>query len=337
VAKLSPDGSTLLYSTYLGGSSWDYGFCIAIDDAGNAYVGGFTHGGFPITSGAAQTTFGGSGDGFALKLSPDASILLYSTYLGGYSWEGIAGIAVDDAGNAYLASHTHSTDFPTTPGAWDRTCDNCQTNFSTDGAVAKLNADGSEFIYSTLIGGADAPGGEEFRDIAIDSVGNAYLTGSTSSTDFPTTTNAPQPGFGGGDFDAVVVKLNADGGDLLYSTYLGGGDADRGFGIAIDRDGNAYVTGYTASLDFPTVDPLQAANAGGYDAFVANLNADGGELLFGTYLGGSNAQSGMKIISGELRWTWGATSTSPVRRAPLTFLSPKTPRSLSSAASVMGS
>jgi hypothetical protein len=291
VAKLSPDGSTLLYSTYLGGRSWDYGLCIAIDDTGSAYVGGFTHGSFPITSGAAQTTFGGSGDGFASKLSPDGGTLLYSTYLGGYSWESIDGIAVDDAGNAYLASHTHSTDFPTTPGAWDRTCDNCRTNFSTDGAVAKLNADGSEFVYSTLIGGADAPGGEEFRDIAIDSAGNAYLIGSTSSSDFPTTTNAPQPGFGGGDFDAVVVKLNADGSDLLYSTYLGGGDTDRGFGIAMDADGNAYVTGFTASTDFPTVDPLQAANVGGYDTFAAKLNADGDELLFSAYLGGSNPHS----------------------------------------------
>ncbi len=291
VAKLNAAGDDLLYSTYLGGNSWDYGFCIAINDTGNAYVGGFTHGSFPITSGAAQTTFGGSGDGFATKLSPDGSTLLYSTYLGGYSWEAIDGIAIDNAGNAYLASHTHSTDFPTTPGAWDRVCDNCQTNVSTDGAVAKLNADGSEFIYSTLIGGADASGTESFADIAIDSAGNAYLTGRTYSTDFPTTTNALQLGFGGGDDDAVVVKLNADGSDLLYSTYLGGSGADKGFGIAIDSDGNAYVTGYTASTDFATVDPLQAANAGGYDAFVAKVNDDGSALLYSTYLGGNGDEN----------------------------------------------
>jgi hypothetical protein len=291
VTKLNAAGDGLVYSTYLGGSSWDYGSCIVIDDTGSAYVGGFTHGSFPITSGAAQTTFGGSGDGFAAKLSSDGSTLLYSTYLGGYSWEGIAEIAVDETGNTYLASHTHSTDFPTTPGAWDRTCDNCQTNVSTDGAVAKLNADGSEFVYSTLIGGADASGGEEFRDIAIDSAGNAYLTGNTSSADFPTTTNALQPGFGGGGNDAVVVKLNADGSDLLYSTYLGGSGADRGYGIAIDGDGNAYVTGYTASTDFATVDPLQAANAGGYDAFVTKVNDDGSALLYSSYLGGSGDEN----------------------------------------------
>jgi hypothetical protein len=291
VAKLNAAGNDLIYSTYLGGNSWDYGRCVTVDDAGYVYVGGFTHGSFPITPGAAQTTFGGSGDGFATKLSPDGGTLLYSTYLGGYSWEAIEGIAVDNAGNAYLASGTHSTDFPTTPGAWDRTCDNCQTNYSTDGAVAKLNADGSEFVYSTLIGGADAPGGEDFKYIAIDSAGNAYLTGSTSSTDFPATTNALQPGFGGGGYDAVVVKLNADGSDLLYSTYLGGGGADRGHSIAIDGDGNVYVTGYTASTDLTTVNPLQAANAGGYDAFVAKVSDDGSALLYSTYLGGSGDEN----------------------------------------------
>jgi uncharacterized repeat protein (TIGR01451 family) len=292
-AKLNAAGDNLIYSTYLGGGRWDYGFCLAIDDTGNAYVGGFTHGSFPITSGAAQTTFGGSGDGFVVKLGPDGSTLLYSTYLGGYSWEGIDGIAIDNAGNAYLAASTHSTDFPTTPGAWDRVCDNCQTNFSTDAAVAKLNADGSQFIYSTLVGGADAPGGETFRDVAIDSAGNAYLTGYTHSTDFPTTTNALQPSFGGGQQDAVVTKLNPDGSALLYSTYLGDSGTDRGFGITIDGLGNAYIIGHTDSTNFPTAVPLQATNGGGQDVFVVELNADGSALLYGTYLGGSgDDQSG---------------------------------------------
>jgi hypothetical protein len=291
VAKLNAAGNNLIYSTYLGGGSWDYGYCIEVDQIGNVYVGGFTHGNFPVTSGAAQTAFGGSGDGFAVKVNPNGNTILYSTYLGGYSWESIDGIAVDNAGNAYLASHTHSTDFPTTPGAWDRTCDNCQTNVSTDGAVAKLNADGSEYIYSTLIGGADATGGEVFTGVVIDSAGNAYLTGNTHSIDFPTTTNALQPAFGGGDDDAVVVKLNADGSDLLYSTYLGGSGADVGYGIAIDDEGNAYVTGSTNSTDLVTVDPLQADNAGGCDAFVAKVNGNGNDLLYGTYLGGSGDEN----------------------------------------------
>lgn len=291
VAKLNADGDNLIYGTYLGGGSWDYGYCITTDDTGNAYVGGFTHGGFPTTSGAAQTTFGGSGDGFAIKLSPDGSTLLYSTYLGGYSYESIDGIAVDNTGHAYLASHTHSTDFPTTPGAWDETCDNCQTNVSTDGAVAKLNADGSEFVYSTLIGGADASGSEEFKDIAIDDAGNAFLAGRSSSNDFPTTVNALQPESGGGANDAVVVKLNKDGSDLLYSTYLGGSAADVSYDIAIHSDGYAYVTGYTTSLNFPTVNPLQTNNAGGCDAFVAKVNDSGSALLYSSYLGGSGDEN----------------------------------------------
>jgi hypothetical protein len=287
VAKLNATGDSLVYSTYLGGDNWDYGNCVAIDDTGHVYVGGFTHGSFPISAGAAQATFGGSGDGFAAKLSPDGSTLLYSTYLGGYSWEVIDGISIDSSGNAYVAAHTHSTDFPTTPGAWDRVCDNCQTNVSTDAAVAKLNADGSHFDYSTLVGGATTPGGENFAGISVDDSGNAYLVGFSNSTDYPTTPNALQDSFSGGEFDAVVTKLNADGSALLYSTYLGGSSADRSDDIAIDESGNSYVVGFTASTDFPIADPLQAVNAGGDEVFVAQMNADGSELLYSTYLGGS--------------------------------------------------
>ena len=291
VAKLNAAGDGLVYSTYLGGSNWDYGQSIAIDDSGSAYVGGFTHGSFPVTAGAAQTVFGGMGDGFATKFSPDGRTVLYSTYIGGNSWEGANGIAVDHAGHAYLATGTASTDYPTTPGAWDRTCDNCSTNYCTDGAVAKLNADGSAFIYSTLIGGADAPASDWFADIAVDSAGNAYLTGATSSTDFPTTPNALQRSFSGGEEDIVVIKLNADGSGLLYSTYFGGSGADRGYSIAINGNGNAYVTGYTASTNLATVNPLQAANAGGYDAFLAVVNADASALLYSSYLGGSGDEN----------------------------------------------
>lgn len=287
VAKLNAAGNGLIYSTYLGGENWDYGNCLTIDDAGHAYIGGFTHGGFPVTTGAAQTTFGGSGDGFAARLSLDGSTLLYSTYLGGYSWDLVDGIAVDNAGNAYLAAHTHSTDFPTTSGAWDRVCDNCETNVKVDAAVAKVSADGSRFVYSTLVGGANTPAFANFTGIAIDDAGNAYLVGLSNSTDYPTTPNALQRSFSGGESDAVVTKLNADGSGLLYSTYLGGSGADRGYDIAIDGNGHAYVTGYTASTDFPAVDPLQAANAGGYDAFLAIMNGDGSALRYSTYLGGS--------------------------------------------------
>ena len=267
VAKLNAAGNGLVYSTYLGGDNWDYGKCIAIDDSGSAYVGGFTHGSFPVTAGAAQTVFGGMGDGFATKLSPDGHAILYSTYLGGNSWEAIAGIAVDHTGHAHLATGSASADFPTTPGAYDRVAG------SGDAAVAKLSADGSKFDYSTFVGGTGASGQEWFQDVAVDGVGNAYLIGQSDETDFPTTPNALLRSLSGGA-DAVVVKLNADGSGLLYSTYLGGSGADRGYGIAIDETGNAYITGRTTSTNLPTVNPLQAANAGGYDAFLAVVNSD---------------------------------------------------------------
>lgn len=290
VAKLNESGNGLVYSTYLGGDSWDYGKCIAIDDSGSAYVGGFTHGSFPVTAGAAQTVFGGMGDGFVTKFSPDGGTVLYSTYIGGYSWEAIPGIAVDHAGHAYLATGTPSDDFPTTPGAYDRVCENCSTNYSGDAAAVKLSADGSQFVYSTLVGGTKAPSEEGFLDVAVDSAGNAYFVGLSNETNFPTTPNALQRSLGGGE-DVVVVKLNADGSDLLYSTYLGGSGIDRGYGITIDENGNAYVTGRTTSTNLPTVNPLQAVNAGGYDAFLAVVNADASALLYSSYLGGSGDEN----------------------------------------------
>ncbi|MBN1933179.1 MAG: SBBP repeat-containing protein, partial [Anaerolineae bacterium] len=297
VAKLNAASGALIYSTYLGGNSDQSSYDIAVDDAGSVYVGGATYGGFPVTSGAAQTTFGGYIDLFATKLSPDGSSLVYSTYLGGWSYDGNPGIAVDDEGNAYLAAHTHSTDFPTTPGAYDTVCDNCYTNVSTDATVTKLSADGSEFIYSTFVGGADDDCGESFHEIAVDPAGNAYLAGETCSDDYPTTPGALQQVFHGGEYDAVVTKLNADGSDLLYSTYLGGAANDRSLGTAIDAAGRAYVAGYTDSTDFPTAFPLQPANGGGRDIFIVQLDQDASTLLYGTYLGGSGNET-------QGSWTW---------------------------------
>jgi hypothetical protein len=319
VAKLNADGDELLYSTYLGGSSWEYGQDIAVDDTGNAYITGFTHGNFPTTAGTVQPTHGGSTDPFVVKLNADGSTLIYSTYLGGSSCDGGSGIAVDSDGNAYITGDTHSTNFPTA-----NPLQSTKAGGGSDAFVAKLNADGSELIYSTYLGGS---GGEDFADITIDGEGNAYLTGHTYSIDFPTTTNALQPSFGGGDDDALVVKLNADGSDLIYSTHLGGSGADRGYGIVIDGDGNVYVTGYTSSTDFPTADPLQAENGGGYDAFVAKLNDDGSTLLYSTYLGGSgyenvdvlpHGDSGIAIDdTGNIYLTGSTTSTDFPTESPL--------------------
>ena len=262
VAKLSADGSTLLYGTYLGGSNWDYGNCIAVDGAGSAYVGGFTHGSFPVTSGAAQTDFGGLGDGFVAKLSQDGGSLVYGTYLGGSAWEANSGIAVDDQGNVYTTSGTLANDFPTTPGAYDTVCESCLAGIGSDATATKLSADGSSFVYSTFVGGESA-GGEDFYDVVVDSAGNAYLAGQSGANDFPTTQGAWQPAFHGGEYDAVVVKVNAEGNDLLYSTYLGGAGTDRAQGIVFDNEGNAYVAGVTASTDSPPPSPGSRPTQGG--------------------------------------------------------------------------
>jgi hypothetical protein len=289
VAKLSAAGD-LIYSTYLGGDNWDYGNCIAVDDAGSAYIGGFTHGGFPVTPGAAQATFGGSGDGFVAKLSPDGSSLVYSTYVGGSSWERIPGIAVDREGSAYIATGSGSFDFPTTPGAWDTVCEGCMISSEAgDAAAVKLSADGSKFIYSTFVGGTGCR--EDFFAVAVDPAGHAYFTGDSCSSDYPTTPGALQPAFHGGEGDVVVTKLNADGSDLLYSTYLGGAGREQGLGITVDDAGNATVAGYSYSVDFPTAFPLQPASGGGRDAFVVILNQDASALVFGTYFGGSGDES----------------------------------------------
>jgi len=291
VLKLNSSGSDLIYSTYLGGNNWDYGLSLAIDQNYNAYIGGFTHGSFPVTTGAAQTTFGGAGDAFVTKLNDDGSQVIFSTYTGGYSWDQATGITVDRTGAVFITGDTHSTDFPTTPGAWDRVCDYCDW-ISANGYVTKLSPDGSSFIFSTFVGsnGSDTRL-EGLISIVVDETGNAYITGRTSADDYPTTNNALQPNYGGGDLDAVITKLSADGSDLIYSTYFGGNQADSGYDLAIDNHRNIYITGFTNSSNLQTINPLQATNAGGFDAFVAKINPFGSALLFSSYLGGSGDEN----------------------------------------------
>jgi hypothetical protein len=279
VTKLNPTGSGLVYSTYLGGSQ-GRATAIAVDATGIAYVTGITNStSFPTTLGAFQTTYGGGGnDGFVTKLNPLGTALVYSTYLGGSGDEFAAGIAVDTAGNAYVTGDTLSSNFPTTLGAFQTV-----RKGISDAFVTKLNPTGTGLVYSTLLGGS---GAEDGLAIAVDTAGNAYVTGDTNSTDFPTM-SAFQPAFGGGVLDAFVTKLNPTGTGLLYSTYLGGSGFDRGLGVAVDAAGNAYVTGFTGSTNFPTVSAFQPAFGGGsFDAFVTVVNPSGMGLIYSTYLGG---------------------------------------------------
>ena len=283
VTKLNGMGSAMIYSTYLGGSSADEASAIAVDRGGNAYVtGSTTSTNFP-TLNPLQATNGG-GDVFLSKINPTGSALVYSTYLGGSGGDVGNAVAVDGSGNAYVTGWTQSIDFPIA-NSLQASLGGAQNCF-----VTKINASGSALIYSTYLGGSGTDSGQ---GIAVDPGGGAYVTGVTSSTNFPTAN--PLQAINGGGQDAFVTKINASGSALIYSTYLGGSLQDTGYGIAVDGSGNAYVTGYTTSTNFPTASPLQTTYGGGQDAYVTKINASGSALIYSSYLGGSYSDGGLGI------------------------------------------
>jgi hypothetical protein len=307
VTKLAANGTSLVYSTLLGGASNDYGNGIAVDSSGAAYVTGQSFStDFPTTVGAFQITHPGGADAFATKLVANGTGLVYSTYLGGSGTDEALGIGLDSSGAAYVTGDTTSTDFPTTVGAFQTS-----NAGSADGFVTKLAANGASLSYSTYFGGS---GGESVRGIAVDSSGAAYVTGYTFSTDFPTTASAFQTSAGGGTIDAFVTKVAANGASLSYSTYLGGSGGDYGFGIAVDSAGAAHVTGYTDSTDFPTTTgAIQTSNdGGGGDTFMTKVAVNGASLSYSTYFGGSGFDQGFGIAvdsAGAAYFTGSTTST----------------------------
>jgi hypothetical protein len=263
ITKLNSGGSTIAYSTYLGGTGLDYAYAIAIDASSNPYVTGFTYSSDFPTSNAVQSSNAGGADLFITKLNSGGSTIAYSTYLGGGGEDFGFEIAVDGSGNAYLSGATTSTDFPTS-GA-------LQSSYggNTDAFVTRLNSSGSAIAYSTYLGGSDYDAGD---GIAVDGSGNVYVTGATSSTNFPTF-DPYQASFAGGTYDAFITKLNSSGGTLAYSTYFGGSDDDVAYGLAIDGSGNAYITGYTFSSDYPTYAAFQSSHGGErFDGFVTKLS-----------------------------------------------------------------
>jgi hypothetical protein len=294
VVKLPPNGTSLDYATFLGGSDRDFGCDIAVDGTGSAYVTGFTESsGFPAASGPGyDTSYNGVMDAFVVKLNANGTGLDYATFLGGSDDDYGNGITVDGTGSAYVTGYTESTDFPAAAGP------GYDTNYNggwCDAFVVKLNANGTGLDYATFLGGSNAEGG---YDIAVDGTGSAYVTGYTESTDFPA---ASGPGYDtshNGDTDAFVVKLNANGTGLDYATFLGGSDQDYGYGgIAVDGSGSAYVTGYTESTDFPAASGpgYDTSHNGDTDAFVVKLNASGTGLDYATFLGGSDQDYGNGI------------------------------------------
>jgi hypothetical protein len=285
IFKLSADGSQAVYSTYLGGSGYDGGHAIAVDGSGNAYITGYTDSSdFPTVNALYETYGGGQFDAFIFKLSADGSQAVYSTYLGGSSRDYGFAIAVDGSGNAYVTGETYSSNFPTVNSVYP-----CR---GWDAFIFKLSADGSQAVYSTYLGGSSSDYGDA---IAVDGSGNAYVTGRTYSSNFPTV-NALYLTHGGGVVDAFIFKLSADGSQAVYSTYLGGSGWDEVHGIAVDSSGNAYVTGETLSLDFPTFNARYPNHGGGHrDAFIFKLSADGNQAVYSTYLGGSGQDYGFAI------------------------------------------
>jgi len=266
VTKFNASGTALIYSTFLGGSGFDLGSKIAIDSAGNAYVTGFAGSGFPVTPGAFQTSFnGGVNDAFVTKLNSTGTALIYSTLLGGSGADLANGIAVNAAGNAYVTGTSNSSNFPVTPGAFQSV-----KGVGNDAFVTELSAAGNALAYSTYLGGN---GDDIGSDIALDIAGNASVIGFTGSTDFPTTADAIQSGYGGSNSDAFITRLNAPGTGLVFSTYLGGSGSDSGLSISVDAAGSIYVTGLTGSEDFPTTHgAFQTVFGGGTaDAFVTKV------------------------------------------------------------------
>ncbi len=323
VAKVSRDGASLTFSTYLGGGGADQAMAIGVDAGGSAVVvGGTESPDFPVAR-AFQPTLAGTQDAFIARLDPSGSHLVFGTFLGGRQWDSATAVALDTNGHAYVVGSTASTDFPMSHPLQQR---------PAGMFVAKVDLQTANLVYSTYFGGTGTT--EGVYAVASSADGSAFICGETNSDDFPTTPGAFQRRLASpGRTDAFIAKLLPNGSGLGYASLLGGQSGNQGYnsgpsgpfggievatGIAVDQAGNALVTGLTDSPDFPTADPIQASLAGEADAFVAELNAAGGALVFSTYLGGSDYEfplpgvvptAGPKVALGQNGAVWVVGST----------------------------
>ncbi|MEN6511182.1 MAG: SBBP repeat-containing protein [Chloroherpetonaceae bacterium] len=272
---MNETGSVLVYSTYVGGTSSDYGYGLAVDGSGCAYITGYTlSSNFPTTIGCWDYIYN-STDVFVTKLNASGSALVYSTYLGGTSSDyGYGGIAVDASGCAYVSGYTSSSNFPTTSGCWDNTYNSYEI------FVTKFNPAGSSLVYSTYLGGNSLDYG---YGIAVDELGRAIVGGYTYSSDYPVTADAFQRTYS--SIDAIFTILKADGTGLEYSTYLGGTSSDYGYYYScIARGGsNTIIVGYTSSTNFPTTSgAYKTTSNGGYDGFITAFDLEPRTITLGT-------------------------------------------------------
>ncbi|MCU0631571.1 MAG: SBBP repeat-containing protein, partial [Methanolinea sp.] len=286
VAKINADGTAPMYVTYLGGSGDETGRGISVDVAGHAYITGQTDSTDFPTVDAIQDYLAGATDAFAVKLSPDGSTPIFSTYLGGAGEDRGNGVDVDGEGDAYITGNTLSPDFPVVVPDHNTTYGGNQDAF-----ILKISGDGSLIFFSEFLGGSKLDAGS---GVAVDSEGNSYVTGETFSRNFPVR-NAMQPTLAGGVWsDAFITKVSPDGDAFLYSTYLGGTQVDSGRSIGVDAKGRAHVTGGTILGVFPVKNPYQGPG-GCADAFYSRLSPDGSSLEYSTYIGGINNDEGKGI------------------------------------------
>ena len=313
ITKLDASGSSIIYSTFLGRSAPEStgvtrptaGTGIAVDADGNAYVAGFTPAPeFPTTPGAFQESHASpfERDAFVTKLNPTGTALVYSTLIGGPGRDEGYGIALDGGRNVYVTGLA-GVAFPTTPGSFSGTFQGALV----DGFVAKLDPTGSSLLYATYLGSS---GNDEGRRIVVDATGHAYVTGYTEGADFPSTGGALQT-TSGGSMDAFVTKVAPSGSTLAFSTFLGGSNPDQGYGIAIDPSGAVWVSGGTASSDFPvTADATQPLHRGNWDAFAARIDASGSSLSYSTYAGGGMLEIATDMArAGNDVWVTGFTGS----------------------------
>ncbi|MDP9161470.1 MAG: SBBP repeat-containing protein [Acidobacteriota bacterium] len=307
--KLNSAGNALIYSVRFGGSNTASAKSGALNSNGQLYITGETTSpDFPTTTGAFQSHKGSDPSAFVAKLNSSATAFMYSTFLGGSAESHGEAIAVDGAGSAYVGGFAFGNGYPTTSGAFQKTAPSknvtCQAG-ETPGAcgpgapptaysgfVTKLSSNGSGLVYSTYLAGNQV---DQIYGIKVDTAGRAYVTGQTSSPNFPVTASAFQRSKYHGTFDAFVTKLWATGGGLIFSTYLGGSGDDAGMSIALDGSTNVYVVGATTSVNFPSKSAVQTRYGGGGDAFLTSLTSTGSTLRYSTYLGGENADVGAAL------------------------------------------
>ena len=330
VLKFMPDGSDLVYGTFINGSiseNFDDARALVLDDAGNAYVAGGTFSPDLLPAGLPgfDNSHAGERDGFVVKLSADGSQLLWGSYLGGDSQETVTGIDLGQDGAVYVGGWTRSgADFPTTVGAYD-------TSFAGDfdGFVTAIEPAGTQLRYSTYVGGMDE---DRVLDVAVDESGRVVAAGSTSSADLPATPNAFDNSCGtdgncneAGGFllsDGFVLKLNASGSLATYLTFLGGEQVDLVNAVALDDLNRPLLTGRTESAQYPTTaDAIDAVLSGAVDAFLTRMSLSGDRLDYSSYLGGSDWDMGLAIVAradnqifvtGWTRWSTAGNSDFPV-------------------------